>query len=77
MAMATLYFPNLSLSLPFYNKHLKTMDCLFSLGSTMLEQWIKVLWLFTDVGCVQSNFLPRLVARALGQTQDTILTPSP
>ena len=35
--MAALYFSTLSLSLPFYNKLLKTMDCLFS--STMLEQW--------------------------------------
>ena len=30
-----------SLSLPFYNKVLKTMDCLFSLGYAMLEQWSK------------------------------------
>jgi hypothetical protein len=31
MAMASLSFPTLSLSLTFYNKRLKTTDCLFSL----------------------------------------------
>jgi hypothetical protein len=39
MAMAGFYFLTLSLSLPFYNKYLKTMDCLFLLGFPMLEQW--------------------------------------
>jgi hypothetical protein len=39
VAMASLYFPTLSLSLPFYNKRLKTMDYLFSWGSAVLEQW--------------------------------------
>ena len=39
VVIASLYFSTLSLSLPFYNKHLKTMDCLFSSGSAMLEQW--------------------------------------
>jgi hypothetical protein len=39
IAMAGLYFPTLSLSLPFYSKCLKTMDCLFSSGSTVLEQF--------------------------------------
>jgi hypothetical protein len=39
MAMAGLYFPTLSISLAFFNKYLKTIDCLFLLGSTMLEQW--------------------------------------
>jgi hypothetical protein len=38
-AMAGLYFPTLCLSLPFYNKHLKTMNCLFSFGLAVLEQW--------------------------------------
>jgi hypothetical protein len=37
--MAGLFYPTLSLSLPFYNKHLKIMDFLFSWGSTVLEQW--------------------------------------
>lgn len=37
MAMASLYFHTLSLSLPFYNKCLKTI-CPFSSGSTVLEQ---------------------------------------
>ena len=32
-------FATLSLSLPFYNKCLKTMNCLFSLGPAVLEQW--------------------------------------
>jgi hypothetical protein len=31
-------FATLSLSLPFYNKCLKTMNCFFSLGSSVLEQ---------------------------------------
>jgi hypothetical protein len=35
MAMAGLYFLTLSLSLPFYNKCLKIMDCLFSSGSAV------------------------------------------
>ena len=39
VAMAGLYFSTLSLSLSFYNKHLNTMVCLFSLGSSVLEQW--------------------------------------
>jgi hypothetical protein len=37
--MANFYFSDLSLSLPFYNKGLKTMNCLFSSGSAMLVQW--------------------------------------
>jgi hypothetical protein len=36
LSSAILHF---SLSLPFYNKHLKTMCFLFSSGSAMLEQW--------------------------------------
>jgi hypothetical protein len=43
MAMASLYFPILSLSLPFYNKCLKTIECLFSTGSYVLEQWSRSL----------------------------------
>jgi hypothetical protein len=39
MAMADLYFSTLSLSLLFYNKCLKAMNCLFLSGSAMLEQW--------------------------------------
>jgi hypothetical protein len=39
VAMVSLYFPTLFLSMPFYNKRLKTMVCLFSSGSTVLEQW--------------------------------------
>jgi hypothetical protein len=41
MAMVGLYFSTLSLSLPFYNKHLKTMDCLFLSVSPLLEHWKK------------------------------------
>jgi hypothetical protein len=41
VAMASLCFSTLPLSLPFYNKHLKTMDCLCSSEPTMLEQWSK------------------------------------
>ena len=38
--MAVLYFSTLSAFLClYYNKCLKTMDCLFSLGSAVLEQW--------------------------------------
>ena len=39
MAMASLYFPTLFLSLSFYNEHLKNMDSLFSLGFALVEQW--------------------------------------
>jgi hypothetical protein len=38
MAMATLCFSTLSLCLLFYNKRLRTMDCLYSLGPAVLEQ---------------------------------------
>jgi hypothetical protein len=37
--MAGLYLSILSLSLPFYKIILKTMDCLFSSGPAVLEQW--------------------------------------
>lgn len=39
LASASLLSPSLCL---FYNKHLKTMDCLFSSGSVVLEQWSRV-----------------------------------
>ena len=40
--MATLCFSILSLDLPFYNKCLKTVDCLFSsVPAAVLEQWSK------------------------------------
>ena len=38
VAMTSLCFSTLSLSLPFYNEHLKTMDLLFSSGSAELER---------------------------------------
>jgi hypothetical protein len=38
MAMTSL-FSTLSLSLLFYNKCLKTTDCLISSGPTVLERW--------------------------------------
>ena len=39
MTMVSLDFSTLSLSLPFYNKYLKTMGCHLSLVSAVLEQW--------------------------------------
>jgi hypothetical protein len=41
LAKAALCFSTLSFSLPFYNELSNTMDCLFSSGSTTLEQWTR------------------------------------